>query len=455
MDASLPRAKSPRKMGTGAKIGIGTVTGLLALLAALNYTVAKRNELPNITIPVSPEPNPNARQFFMAAGNGIQNGKSVSFAMSNQPQKKDAAPHFSRATAAEDHVYTLAEKERLIRENENSLALLRQGLHYKYGNKTSRSPRDIFPEFAQFRELARLLVLEAQVKRERGDYAGAVSSELDALELGVMVPRNGVLIAGLVGIACEAIGRRKIWDDYSHLDAAQAQNALRRLEKIEAKRFPFADTMEEEKRFGQAELLELFRNPEWYSPQMAGPDSGEPTATQKWAGRVLIMWIGRRVIFENYTRHMDQITQDSRQSYGLHLPAPPAPNDPLNSILTPVFSEARIKFVQTETENHLMVVSLALQVYYKTHGAYPQSLDVLAASVPASLLTDPFAAQGNLRYRRDGAKYVLYSVGPDGRDDGGKPIYDKTKAVASDGSERARYFVEQNSVGDVVAGVNQ
>ena len=79
----------------------------------------------------------------------------------------------------------------------------------------------------------------------------------------------------------------------------------------------------------------------------------------------------------------------------------------------------------------------------------------MKADVSARLLTDPFAAQGALRYRRDGAKYVLYSVGPDGRDDGGKPIYDKTKPVSSDGSERPRYFVEQNSVGDIVAGISQ
>ena len=465
MDEVLPGAKAPRKMGNRTKTAIGIAAGLFALGAGLNYTIDKRNELPTIVIPVSPEPNPNARSFFIAAGNGIQDGKAVGYAMSNLPQtnqsqtKNAAIPNFSRSAVSDDHVYTLAEKEKLIRENQSSLALLREGFHYGYGNKTSRSARDLFPEYAKFRELARLLVLEAQVKRGHADYAGAVGSELDALEIGVMVPRNGVLIAGLVGIACEAIGRRKIWDDYSHLDAAQAESALRRLTAIEAKRFAYADTIEEEKRFGQAEFLAECRSadgvPANEAAEMDETDGRQESAMQKWGWKMRVRLIGSRTIFENYTGYMDQFIQDQRQPYGLHLPPPPVPNDPVNSILLPVFNEGRIKFVQSETENHLLAVTLALHAYHESHGAYPDSLTAVAANVPANLLSDPFAAQENLRYRKDGAEYVLYSVGPDGRDDGGKPVYDKNKPMSSDGSERARYFVEQNSAGDVVAGVNE
>ncbi len=54
---------------------------------------------------------------------------------------------------------------------------------------------------------------------------------------------------------------------------------------------------------------------------------------------------------------------------------------------------------------------LALAREWADKGAYPEAL-------PAGLV-DPFTGQA-LVYRREGAGYVLYSVGPDGKDDGGK-----------------------------------
>ena len=50
---------------------------------------------------------------------------------------------------------------------------------------------------------------------------------------------------------------------------------------------------------------------------------------------------------------------------------------------------------------------------------------------------------------------MLYSVGPDGKDDGGKAIFDTTQPAPgpNDTSDRRRYTLD-NSTGDVVAGVN-
>ena len=459
MDDTFPRVNARRTMGTGKKIAIGSGAATLALLAGMNYTIAKRNELPNITIPVTPPPSPNAYPLFVGAANRIKDSKAIGYAISNRSPAKPGASAPPASAAAENHVYTLAEKANIVRENQDALVMLRQGFAYGYANPPARSLDAVFPQFAKFREMARLLTLESQVKSAEGDWNGATNSDLDAVEMGVMMPRDGALIADLVGIACEAIGRRRLWDDYKHLDAAQSLAALRRMEKIEAKRFSFAECMVEEKRYGQSALLEQFRNPQWVPAQMANDTeeaaSAEPNTAQKWVGRVGITWIGRRVIFENYTRHMDQIIQDARKPYGLHLPPPPAPTDPINQISAGVFDKSRLRPVQSETENRLLAVSFALQVYRQSQGVYPPSLDAIAANVPANLLTDPFATQGNLRYRRDGAKYVLYSVGPDGRDDGGRPIYDQTKPLSEDGGERARYLTQQDSVGDVVADVNQ
>jgi hypothetical protein len=59
---------------------------------------------------------------------------------------------------------------------------------------------------------------------------------------------------------------------------------------------------------------------------------------------------------------------------------------------------------------------LALFEYRRTHGAFPETL----ATLGLGDLIDPFANQP-LHYRPEGEGFVLYSVGEDGKDNGGTP----------------------------------
>lgn len=73
--------------------------------------------------------------------------------------------------------------------------------------------------------------------------------------------------------------------------------------------------------------------------------------------------------------------------------------------------------------------------------------------IPRYLTTDPadpFALNGPLRYKRTGRNDLLYSIGPDGVDDGGKPIV--MSNAAQDGSTIDG--VKADSKGDIIAGAN-
>ena len=79
---------------------------------------------------------------------------------------------------------------------------------------------------------------------------------------------------------------------------------------------------------------------------------------------------------------------------------------------------------RTTTWQDMVPVVFALAAYRADHGAYPADL---AAPVPEYLPAiprDPFS-DGPLRYKRDAAGYLLYSVGPNGKDDGGRAWYDQ------------------------------
>jgi hypothetical protein len=66
-------------------------------------------------------------------------------------------------------------------------------------------------------------------------------------------------------------------------------------------------------------------------------------------------------------------------------------------------------------EHANLLVALALEMLLRDKGAYPEKLSDLTDKAPADL----FSGKG-LIYKREGLGYLLYSVGPDEKDDGGR-----------------------------------
>lgn len=66
----------------------------------------------------------------------------------------------------------------------------------------------------------------------------------------------------------------------------------------------------------------------------------------------------------------------------------------------------------------LAQTAVALEIFRATAHHYPDALSELAPKPLAAVPQDPFDGQ-QLRYRKAGEGYVIYSVGPDLRDDGG------------------------------------
>ncbi len=77
------------------------------------------------------------------------------------------------------------------------------------------------------------------------------------------------------------------------------------------------------------------------------------------------------------------------------------------------------------TKTKIKVLSEAISSYYREHGAFPQDLtDVLGKGrVDSRVLEDPFAHGARLKYKvlsQNPDTAILYSIGPNRRDDGGK-----------------------------------
>ena len=67
-------------------------------------------------------------------------------------------------------------------------------------------------------------------------------------------------------------------------------------------------------------------------------------------------------------------------------------------------------------------LAFAVEVYQRDHSRYPERLDKLVPQYVAAVPVDPLSEQP-LRYRQDIHGFMLYSVGRNERDDGGRDHY--------------------------------
>lgn len=424
---------------------------LLALFALGAFWWQALRAVPVINVPSPVLPSPNAHDDLVAACAALIDSNKFSYAISNR----------HNTHLVDDHSYTPAQKEQLVAENAPALRKFHKALGETYWAPPARSFNVRFTSYAQFRNMARFLALKQQVLLTKGDRAGAFDAGLDTLQMGVQLPHGAVIIGSLVGIAIEAIGRRPMWDEIDRLNAAETRTSIRRLQTILAQRFPYRDTIQEEKWTTQAALQEVFRKGSWaqeLNSQMNGTQAAGPNAAATLQsigmGVRLAMSGGPARVLNNYSHYMDALRERARHRFGEKLPQPSVPNDPINQILSPVFTQVEFKDVLNRTEDDLLLTKLALHLYTLEHGLPPAHLEALVPADLPQLPPDLFAATGSFRYKVQGKTPLVYSIGPDGKDDGGKPALNTTH-LNSPNNPYSRYIVQETSTGDIVAGVNR
>ncbi len=425
-----PEEQMRRKSSVGTCCGGGCVTIVLLVLVVWLHNSAP----PVVKVPPRVLPSPNAFDTFITATKQLVDDKKISAALS--PSKKDVP-------------VSLEEKRKLVEENRQALATFRQGLNYEYMDVSPRSLFTQFPYLAGYRNLARVLSLESSINAEEHKPAAAVNSALDAMHLGVKVPRGTILIGELVGIACEAIGRKPLQKAVDQLSASEAKAAVNRLEKILSEKTTFADTLTEEKYMTINGLVEIFRD-ERNAGSLFGQTGVQDSSTMMM--RAYLLLHSKQSVINNYAAYMDENIKMHKDAFPGPCGEMKPPKDPFLSIICPVFSQADFKDQETRAFDGLLLMQLALHAYNLDHHAYPASLNELVGPYVKQVPADPFALHGTLLYINKGATYVLYSVGPDGKDDRGKAIDDPSKI--KDGIDRLRYYVDGQSKGDIVAGIN-
>jgi len=470
---SIPRPRRERwtRFGRGLRKPVGI---LAAGTALLGYAWTRYIDIdPDMPIPASTVSGPNAFTDFTHAAALLREDKRIGDMLT---QRKDRLDKAKKEHAAQEqntpppgmgggmmgggqvratsnlkqleHVFSKEERDDVVRINGPALAALRNGFSKPCGAPAIRSFNAQGSYTSGYRALARLLILESQTEVDRGDPGKGVEAALDAVELGVKVQRNGRVVDKLAGTACESIGRSALWDMVDRLSASDALNAALRLEKIESGRTSTADALTEEKWSMLAATMEMMRKPGWRGTAFS--TDGQST---NFPAYVMMLPYSKTRVVRLMSSHYDRLIAAARGPYSRDdssAAESDIPNVPLLQALLPEFGQLNFRDYLDSTENRLLATTLALHAYKQEHGSYPPSLTWLVPKLVSRIPQDPFAPGAGLRYRMEGDKYVLWSVGPDGTDQVGTP----TRNVNAT-SEYSVNSVTPESPGDIVAGVNR
>jgi len=385
-----------------------------ATLVPLSAVAAKPKSAAPAAKPAAPPkmPSPNAHDTYMSAGAALVDIDAINQA---------AVAHYTGEPVASD------ESQKLVAKNLEALKLLRTGLAQEYRYPYLRDARVDFPEYDHYRPLVRLLVLDGVLKLRSGDKAGAVKCYLEGIELGVDVPCGGNLLPTMIGWALETISRRALWETVNDLDAATARLAVEPLEALGRRRTSLRSALVEDKRLGLTAI-----------PQIA------KTLTDKERAKYLKL---QPQIATDYSVWMEKYMANLQKPY-LSRQQLVLPTDPFCAELLPVYKNSGFHDARNLTGNALPTTAIALRAYRAETGGFPATLDLLAPKYLKAIPADPYGGGESLRYAIKNEKYVLYSIGPDGNDDGGRAIDDTAR------KGNTRYAIAASSNGDFVAGIN-
>lgn len=367
-------------------------------------------------------PQRNAYDYYVKAAAALpKNAPKSTFPKFDDGSPNKIAPYHS----------ALERNEAVLKANARTLQLLRQGFAFPF--KRPQQPYGFLGIpihfYSQLRQIARVLMLESQVKAEKGDWAGAANSAVDGIRLGQDI-LHGSIIDTFFGRAIQDIVVKSLNNTLNHVDVTAARDVAARLERIFSNKVQYADVLEMEK---QQSLWE-------YKQMAAAPEGQKEFSSKKSREESKSMLI----------KAMNSLITSARLPYperDASIKLIKVPGGKLNQIIWRLYSDPKgikagiargLPLTVQQTQNAFLPVEFALRGYWLKHGFYPISLKALVPNYLQKIPDDPFALRGPLSYKSDKKIYTLYSVGPDGKDDEGKPISGK------------RVFTD--SKGDIIAG---
>ena len=408
---------------------------------------------------------PKDGAYFIPLGHFVTDqlklGRSESDAAYDQQSRAGKRPW-----AAKDYPRIAA----WLEANEKSLALVVEATQRpEYYNplvsrRTEKNPRSLqnvlLPGVQKCRELAAALTARAMLRVEEGKFDNAWQDLLACHRLGRLIARGGTLIETLVGVAIDTIASYAdvVYVVNADLTAPQIQDRLKELQRLP--HMPsIADKIDLTERFEHLQFVQFLRRggegmleaaTGGPASPMPGPDGEKALAAIDWAPalRDANYWFDRLAAamrVRNPADRQKQLNGIDQELFALNrradapvklaaiLLGPPdktvakAISRSINGVgfglLISSFRKLQSAHDRDEQVMRNVQVAFALAAYRRDHGDYPAKLDDLAPKYLAAVPDDLFSGKA-LVYRPAEKGYLFYSVGVNGKDEGGRSFND-------------------------------
>jgi hypothetical protein len=352
-----------------------------------------------------------------------------------------------------------------VRANEKPLELVIEATHRTHCYLPFVEPAGTtmmgmpFPCLNESRNAARLLAARAMLEIGRGKITGAEEDLLACHRLARLYGRTPFLLTALVAYAIETTacaGDARLMDT-AHLYAKRSlayQQELRQLpplpsmaDVIEQERLLFLDTVtlvaREELPPGDAFGVFAAYFPKEIEKAFAHRSQINWDDALTFANEQFDKLVAafrkppvpdRKEAFTQLHDELRVMTSAFRgEAFGKSLMEAAARKDSgrtmgklLTVMMMPAFDAAAEAENRAHTREALGQLGFALAAHHADHGTYPDSLSALAPKYIDRVPNDLYTGQP-LHYRREGAGCLLYSVGANGVDDGGRTFDSKSQ----------------------------
>ena len=293
----------------------------------------------------------------------------------------------------------------------------------------------LLPHLGRMRDLTRATIMEARRAELDGRPDEALDRYLDTFVSGAQASQGPTIIESLVGNAIQAYSAGALLDSFVGPAADQIDyvQLAGRIEDSYPPLRPAAESFQGERAFMMDVLQRMYTfDPETktYSVGQKGieyynsfefSDGDRPDASFVDE----LNAIGFAGALEQANRHYDAMTEAFQSPYregaqvmralDESVSSGEANRNPLMRTMMPALGRYYALHTRAETNRRASVLATNIMAYRQQHGDYPDSLDAFG---DREFVVDPFTDQ-RFVYRRDGDSFTLYSLGPNGVDDGG------------------------------------
>ena len=314
---------------------------------------------------------------------------------------------------------------RYLADNQAALELLHKGAaieHSRYPIDLSKGFEALMPDLSNIREGAKLLKLEAVLHAENAEAQSAARSITSTFGLARSLSKEPILVSQLVRIACQGLA------------ASTLEHAVNRTEFTDEQLINLGQTLadaEDHSAMTRAFAGErcvgasIFKKPSAQILQVVNGGSSQLSVLAftgyKFAGLADMDAIVYLDFMDDYIKAMELAPQQ-RQERGQAIENRFEGTSRIHVILRmimPALSRVTTIDIRGMAQLRTARTALAIERYRLATGRLPRTLAELIPAYLKTIPEDPFNGQ-DLQYRKRDVGFVVYSVGEDGNDDGGK-----------------------------------